>query len=215
MAVRLFIVEDQPAAIKGLLKVLDRAEDMEVVGSAIDAETGLAGIRKERPDVLLLDLELPGMDGLALLDALRELDGAAPEVLILTAFQDEDKVYGAVVKGASGYMLKGTDPARLLDAIRTVHQGGCVLQPVITRRFLNMFRSLEAGAPAGDCPLDEEELEVLAMVAKGLTNRETGEVLDLTQRSVRSKLQRIYRKLGVKGRVEAVTKVMSQGWLRV
>jgi len=216
LSIRVYIVEDQPKTLKGLSKVLETIGWIRLVGSSLDAETALNELERLEVDVVVLDLELLRMDGLEMLAHLNTGKGHRPEVLVWTAFEDEDKVFEAIRSGASGYVLKSTPPSKVAEAIRIVHEGGSVLQPVIARRFLNLFRSLETSIPNDDgCPLGQEEKDVLSMVARGLSNKETSHVLELSQRKVRSRLQSIYKKLGAAGRVEAVTTALSKGWLRL
>jgi len=213
--IRVYLVEDQPRLLRGLERALARRPGLEVVGAALDGETALAEIAEAGPpDVLVLDLELPGLSGLDVLGRLGQMD-VDVEVLVWTAFQDEERVFEAIRGGASGYLLKNSPPDRIEDGIVEVYRGGTVLEPVIARRFLNLFRSLGRGGAANDCPLTEEEREVLQVVGRGLSNREAGDVLDLTRRRVRSHLRRIYRKLEVRGRVEAVTRAVSRGWIEL
>ena len=212
--IRVYLVEDQPRLLRDLKRALARRPGLEVVGAALDGETALSEIAGAAPDVLVLDLELPGLSGLDVLGRLGQVD-VDVEVLIWTAFQDEERVFEAIRGGASGYLLKDSPPDRIEEAIVEVHRGGTVLQPVIARRFLNLFRSLGRSSAGDDCPLSGEEREVLQVVGRGLSNREAGDVLDLTRRRVRSHLRRIYHKLEVRGRVEAVTRAVSRGWIEL
>jgi len=161
-------------------------------------------------DVLLLDLELPGMDGLELLSRLPG-PPAGPEVLILTTYADADRVFEAVRRGAAGYLVKGGDSERLAEAIAEVACGGTVIEPRLAKRFWNLFQASRGSASQHNLGLTEAEVEVLTLVARGLTNPEVGATLGTSRRRVKSHLEAIYRKLGVSSRVEAVLQATAVG----
>lgn len=213
---RLFLVEDQPALLKQLVKALSVYPELEVVGSALEGAAALEQIAQRPPDLALVDLELPDLSGLELT---RRLKRARPsvEVLILTAFDDEQKVYEAMLAGASGYLVKRVGPEKIRSAIQEVMAGGTVLEPIIARRFWNYFQSVQATPPVPENPwgLSAVELEVLCYVAKGLSNAEVGKVMSLEHRSVRTHLHHIYRKMGVNERVEAVVLALRSGCVRL
>jgi DNA-binding NarL/FixJ family response regulator len=212
--VRLFVVEDQPALLRQLLKALSVFPDLEVVGSAMGGEAALEQIPELAPELALVDLELPDLSGLELT---RRLKRARPEleVLILTAFDDEQKVYEAMLAGASGYLVKRVGPEKIRSAIHEVMAGGTVLEPIIARRFWSYFQSVQVRPqePPKENPwgLSSVELEVLWYVARGLSNAEVGKVMSLEHRSVRTALNHIYRKMGVNERVEAVVLALRAG----
>lgn len=214
---RVLVVEDQPQLLKNLLKLLGaHSAEVEVVGTALDGETGLEQARALAPDLVLLDLELPGIDGI---QVTARLKATQPEVdvLILTSFDDETKVFEAMKAGASGYLVKRVSIERILSAIREVRLGGTVLEPIIARRFWNFFRSQQAKPekPVNRFGLSEVELEVLRFVAKGLSNAEVGRVMNIERRTVRTHLGHVYKKLGVNTHVEAVIKAMGEGLVEV
>ncbi|RMG17169.1 MAG: DNA-binding response regulator [Deltaproteobacteria bacterium] len=209
--ISLFLVEDQAALLKALQKFLSTVDDLEVVGTALSGEEAVRRIPELGPDVVLLDLELPGMDGI---EVLRHLKPACPEcqVLILTTFDDETKVYEAMQAGASGYLVKRMATEKIPDAVREAHRGGVVIESRIARRFWNYFQSVRASPPEVDrCGLTDVELEVLAFIAKGLSNAEVGEVMQIDRRTVRTHLSHIYRKLGCNSHVQAVVKGLKLG----
>jgi two-component system response regulator DegU len=209
--IRVFVVEDQPPILKALVKFLATREELEVVGTAMSGEAAVADLAEGPPDVLLLDLELPGMDGLAVLRALKPRHPAM-QVLILTTFDDETKVYEAVKDGASGYLVKRMAPEKVADAISEVHAGGVVIEARIARRFWNYFDSVRATPPDRDTRgLTAVELEVLQFIAKGLSNAEVGRVMDIERRTVRTHLAHIYEKLEVTSHVEAVVAGLKLG----
>jgi DNA-binding NarL/FixJ family response regulator len=209
---RVFVIEDQPQLLRNLLKVLSTYPELEVVGAAQGGEAGVEQVAALKPDLLLLDLELPGIDGLEVTRRVKR--GRAPvEVLILTSFDDEARVYEAMQAGASGYLVKRVGPEKIRAGIQEVMLGGTVLEPIIARRFWNHFHSVQAkpqgaGDPWGLSPV---ELEVLRYVARGLSNAEVGQVMSLERRSVRTHLGRVYRKLGVNSHVDAVVLALKAG----
>ena len=209
---RVFVVEDQPNLLRNLLKVLGSFPELEVVGSAQDGEQAVEEVVRVLPQLVLLDLELPGFNGI---EVTRRVKRRVPEVevLILTSFEDEQKVYEAIQAGASGYLVKRVGPEKIRSGIREVMEGGTVLEPLIARRFWNYFQSLQAKPPEKSNPwnLTPEELEVLRYVAKGLSNAEVGRVLSLERRTVRTHLSHVYRKLGVNSHVEAVVLALRAG----
>lgn len=210
--VRLYVVEDQPNLLANLLKALSAYPELEVVGSARDGESGVDEMVKLVPQLVLLDLELPGIDGL---EVTRRLKRKAPsiEVLILTSFDDEQKVYEAMQAGASGYLVKRVGPEKIRSGIHEVLAGGTVLEARIAKRFWNYFHSVQAKVPQPQNPwgLSPLELDVLRYVAKGLSNAEVGRVMELERRTVRTHLGHIYKKLGVNSHVDAVVLALKAG----
>ena len=210
--IRIVVVEDQPGLLKNLVKVLSTFPDLEVVGSAPDGESGVEEVVRLRPQLLLLDLELPGWDGIEVTKRVR-LRAPEVEVLILTSFEDEQKVYEAIQAGASGYLVKRVGPEKIRSAIREVMEGGTVLEPIIARRFWNYFQSVKAKPVDASNPwkLTPVEFDVLRYVAKGLSNAEVGQVMTIERRTVRTHLTHIYRKMGVNSHVEAVVLALRAG----
>lgn len=210
--VRVFAVEDQPALLKTLLKSLALFSEIEVVGTAQEGERAVELIVELKPQLVLLDLELPGIDGI---EVTRRVKRRAPEVevLILTSFDDEQKVYEAMQAGASGYLVKRVGPQKIRSAIHDVMAGGTVLEAIIAKRFWNYFHSLQTqnAAPQNPWALTEEELEVLRFVAKGLSNAEVGRAMAIERRTVRTLLGHVYRKMGVSSHVDAVVLAVKAG----
>ena len=209
---RIFVVEDQPQLLKNLLKVLALFPELEVVGSSQEGEDGVEQMVKLLPDLVLLDLELPGIDGI---EVTRRLKRRAPrvEVLILTSFDDEQKVYEAIQAGASGYLVKRVGPDKIRSGIHDVMGGGTVLEAVIAKRFWNYFQSVQAkkAEPDNTWSLTPLEFDVLKFVAKGLSNAEVGRVMEIERRTVRTHLGHIYRKMGVNSHVDAVVLALKAG----
>jgi DNA-binding NarL/FixJ family response regulator len=210
---RVYVVEDQPQLLKNLVKVLGTFPELEVVGTSQDGEEAVEDIVRVRPELVLLDLELPGLNGIQVTQRVKR---RAPEVeiLILTSFEDEQKVYEAIQAGASGYLVKRVGPEKIRSGIREVMEGGTVLEPLIARKFWNYFQSIQAKpAEKKENPwgLTPTEFEVLGYVAKGLSNAEVGQVMTLERRTVRTHLSHIYRKMGVNSHVEAVVLALRAG----
>jgi DNA-binding NarL/FixJ family response regulator len=221
--IKVMVVEDQPQILKNQLKALQESPEIEVIGTALSGESALEQLERTRPDVLLQDLGLPRMSGI---DVTREVKRRWPhvEVLIFTIFDEEEKVLDAVKAGASGYLLKGTASDKVIDAIREVRAGGSVIQPNLARRLLKQFHVPEdpkaVAAPAlreepPGRPLTEREIEILRLIAKGLSNNEAARVLGLSRATVRTHLEHIYQKLEVTNRVEAVTEGLRKGLIEV
>ncbi|MCP3142166.1 response regulator [Pyxidicoccus xibeiensis] len=213
---RIYVVEDQPQLLKNLVKVLGTFPELEIVGTAQEGEAAVEEILQLRPQLVLLDLELPGINGIQVTQRVKR---RAPEVevLILTSFDDEQKVYEAIQAGASGYLVKRVGPEKIRSGIQEVMEGGTVLEPIIARRFWNYFQSVQAKPATPEKKADNPwaltplEFEVLRYVAKGLSNAEVGQVMTLERRTVRTHLSHIYRKMGVNSHVEAVVLALRAG----
>jgi DNA-binding NarL/FixJ family response regulator len=209
---RIVIVEDQPTLLKNLVKAFALFSELELVGTSQDGELAVELISRVKPHLVLLDLELPGIDGI---EVTRRLKRRVPEVdvLILTSFDDEKKVYEAIQAGAAGYLVKRVGPEKIRSAIREVLEGGTVLEPIIARRFWNYFRSVAAKPHAENNPwkLTSAEFDVLRYVTKGLSNAEVGSAMTIERRTVRTHLSHIYRKMGVNSHVEAVVLALKAG----
>jgi len=220
--IRVVLCEDQPQILKNQLKILQDSPEIEVIGTALSGEAALELLEKDRPDVLLQDLGLPRMSGI---EVTREVKRKWPavEVLIFTIFDEEEKVIDAVKAGASGYLLKGTSSERLVEAIREVKAGGSIIQPSLARRLLRHFHVAETDSKPPPAfreepplrPLTEREIEILRLIAKGLSNNEAATVLGLSRATVRTHLEHIYDKLEVTNRVEAVTEGLRKGLIEV
>jgi len=205
--IRLVLVEDQPTILQQQKRLLLRHPELQVVGTARDGCGALELIAEHRPDVVLLDLGLPDIDGI---EVTRRIKASMPEVeiLIFTIFDEEVRVLEAVRAGASGYLLKGTPARRMVEAICEVHDGGSVIQPRLARRLLRHFQT----ARGQDVPqLTPRETEILLLIAKGLSNRAAAEALTVSPATVRTHLEHIYAKLEVSNRTEAVTEAIRMG----
>jgi DNA-binding NarL/FixJ family response regulator len=219
MKTTVVICEDQPQILKNQLKILQESQEIDVIGTALSGEATLELLEKKQPDVLLQDLGLPRMSGI---EVTREVKRRWPavEVLIFTIFDEEEKVIAAVKAGASGYLLKGATSDKIVEAIREVRAGGSVIQPNLARRLLKHFHVPEEPAPEpakpllpepSGRPLTQREIDILRLIAKGLSNAEAARVLSLSRATVRTHLEHIYEKLEVTNRVEAVTEGLRKG----
>jgi len=214
-AVRVLLADDHAAIRAGLRLLLDAAADVEVVGEAADGAAAVTNARALRPDVVLMDLRMPGVDGI---EATRVItaEGLA-EVLVLTTFDLDDHVDGALRAGAAGFLLKSAEPAALLDAVRRVADGDGVLAPEVTRRLLAAFaRGPVPGPPAHDEPppaepphdprlgdLTPREVDVLAALGRGLSNQGIASDLFITEATAKTHVSRVLAKLGVTSRMQA------------
>jgi DNA-binding NarL/FixJ family response regulator len=208
-AIRTLIVDDHEVVRQGLQLMLAQCKDLEIVGTAASGEEALRLVDELSPDILLLDLELPGMHGL---DVIRELALRGNEhtkILVLTVHDDGDIVLGAVRGGAGGYVLKHASRDELVAAIRRVASGGKYFDEVVVRAFLEGDQREQAPSP-----LTERELEILRLVAGGFTNKEIGEQIFLSVDTVKSHLENVYRKLGVSDRAHAVAVALRSGLVK-
>ena len=213
MGIRVLVVEDQPKILKAQIKLLETFDEIEIVGEALSGESALAKLDDVKPDVLLLDLGLPQMSGIEVTRQVRQTHKSI-EILIFTIFDEEEKVTEAIVAGAAGYLLKGTPVEKIVEAIKDVHAGGAVIQPNLARSLLRLIgqNTPPPRAQPGDGPvLTDRELEILQIIAKGLSNNEAAKVVGLSKATIRTHLEHIYEKLDVTNRVEAVTEGIRQG----
>jgi len=204
-----FAVEDSPPTLKALRKLLSGREEVRLVGTATSGEEALKEVPGAAPRVVLMDLELPGASGIETTRRLKESSDA--EVLVLTSFEDEDHVFDAMRAGASGYVVKGAQAGKLIEAIVEVEAGGTVIEPRLARRFWQFFKGVQEPRKPEVPQLTEIEREILSMIARGLSNEEAGRIVSLDRRSVRTQLGHIYEKLGVRSHVEAVVKGLKLG----
>ena len=211
--IRVLVVDDQALVRGGFRLILDSQPDLEVVGEADNGSQALALARELRPDVVLMDVRMPGMDGL---EATRQLLSRrdAPRVLMLTTFDLDEYVYDALRAGASGFLLKDVRPEQLVDAVRVVASGETLLAPTITRRLVEQYvRRARPGTttPAGMLSLTERELEVLRLIARGRSNAEIAGELYLSQATVKSHVTRVFAKLSLRDRAQAVVMAYESG----
>lgn len=214
--IRVLLVDDDALLRAGLEAIFSSDEGIEVVGEAPDGRVAVERARELRPDVVLMDVRMPDLDGIA---ATRELVAAAPDVrvVILTTFEDDDYIFGALTAGASGFLLKRTSPELLIDAIKAVAAGDSLLSPSVTRRVVDRMAALPSGEAVLDRRLDQltpREREVLEQLARGLSNAEIAGVLVIEESTVKTHVKRILMKLGLRDRVQAVIFAYESGLTR-
>ncbi|MGC8928247.1 MAG: response regulator [Myxococcota bacterium] len=213
MGIKIAIVEDNITFLKQIEKLIKRDEKFELVGTATTGTDAIRLIEQRRPELILLDLSLPDIQGTEVIRQVREKKIKC-DFLILTVFEEEKLVLQAVRAGASGYLLKGTPYKKIKEALLEIHSGGSVIQPNLARTLLNIFMEQER-LKSEVKPLSKREKEILSYIAKGLSNKEVAEVLGLSSTTVRTHLEHIYEKLNVTNRVEAVTEGIRQGLIDV
>ncbi len=212
--IRIVIADDHELMRSGLRSMLDAESDMEVVGEAEDGAEAVDQVVRLHPDVAIMDIRMPRLDGIEATRRLMAQGDAAPRVLVLTTFDLDEYVYEALRAGAGGFMLKDAPPGKLAEAVRTVAAGEALLAPAVTKRLVERF----VQRPPSDVArterfdeLTERELEVLKLVTKGMSNAEIGEQLYLSEATVKTHITRILSKLGVRDRVQAVVLAYESG----
>jgi DNA-binding NarL/FixJ family response regulator len=212
--IRIVLVDDQTLVRQGIRSLLELAGDVAIVAEANDGEEAIGVIRRERPDVVLLDLRMPKKGGV---DVLRELHGAGalPPTIVLTTFDDDEALLEAVRAGAKGYLLKDVSLERLTEAIRIVAGGESLIRPGVTERVLrgleHIRRDFDALSPPD--PLTKRETEILRLMAGGYSNREIADALGTAEGTVKNHASSILSKLGVRDRTRAVLKALELGYL--
>jgi NarL family two-component system response regulator LiaR len=212
--IRILIAEDHAVVREGTRELLDREEDLEVVAEAGDGEEAVRLATSQHPDVVLMDIAMPKLDGIEATKRIKAIHPAIA-VLVLTAYDDDQYVFALLEAGAAGYLLKDVHTDELIKAIRAVHAGESVLHPAIARKVVNRFaqptdkRKMESAVEQ----LTERELEVLKLAAKGMTNRQIANALALSIHTVQTHLSNTFGKLGVGSRTEAVLYGLRKGWL--
>lgn len=203
--IRILIVDDHPVVLAGLASMLGTQPGIEVVGAAQSGEDALNILARTPTDLVLLDLRMPGMSGIDTLQAFRRAKVGA-RTIVLTSFETDENIYGAVQAGAQGYLLKDTPQANMVEAIRAVHSGRRYLPPNIAARLAERMMRTN---------LTSRELEVLNMLSRGLTNKEIGTVLQISSNTVRNHVNSIIEKLEVSDRTEAATTAIHRGLINI
>ena len=208
--IRVLVADDHSAIRFGLTTILGHAEGIEVVGEAADGAAAVRQARALRPDVTLMDVRMPGTDGIA---ATRELVSAGlTQVLVLTTFDLDEYVHGALRAGAAGFLLKSVEASRLIEAVKLVAAGDGVLAPQVTRRLITAFAARpEAAVPHGLGDLTEREREVLGCLGEGLSNAQIGTRLHIGETTVKTHVSRVLAKLGLRSRVQAAILAQENG----
>ena len=214
--IRVLLVDDDALMRAGLEAILSSDPAIEVVGEASDGRIALERVRQLRPEVVLMDVRMPDVDGIA---ATGEVAAVAPDirVVILTTFEDDEYIFGALTAGASGFLLKRTSPELLIEAIKAVAAGDSLLSPSVTRRVIDRMAALPAGGAVLDRRVEvltTRELEVLEQLARGLSNAEIAGVLVIEESTVKTHVKRILMKLGLRDRVQAVIYAYESGLVR-
>jgi DNA-binding NarL/FixJ family response regulator len=214
--IRILLVDDQALVRAGFRMILDAEPDIEVVGEASDGREAVDHVRELRPDVVLMDIRMPELDGL---EAARQILAGpvdeVPKILMLTTFDLDEYVYEALRAGASGFLLKDTPPEQLVSAIHVIAQGEALLSPSITRRVISEFVKGTGPKPQAQFPrlqdLTARELEVMKAIARGLSNAEIATALFVSETTVKTHVARILMKLGLRDRVQAVVLAYEAG----
>jgi DNA-binding NarL/FixJ family response regulator len=208
--IRVVLVDDQSLFRAGIRMVIDSQPDLEVVGEAGDGAEGLRVVRAARPDVVLMDIRMPVMDGLTATAELLQ-DPDAPRVVMLTTFDLDEAAARAIRQGASGFLLKDADPEFLLAAIRTVHAGSSVIAAAATRELFSHFGGAAQAPPPAFDALTDREREIFALAARGLSNAEIAAREFLSEATVKTHISRILTKLGLRDRVQLVVFAFEHG----
>jgi DNA-binding NarL/FixJ family response regulator len=209
--IRVALIDDDALIREGLRMIIDQASDLEVIATAGNGEEAVRVAREQGPDVMLMDVRMPVLDGI---DATRRITASedAPRVIILTTFELDEYVFEALRAGASGFLLKRTEPAQLAGAIRVVASGEALLSPSVTRRLIEEFtRRPQVGPNDRLTDLTEREREVLLLIARGLSNQELAERLFIADNTVKTHVKRIFTKLGARDRAQAIVMAYEGG----
>jgi DNA-binding NarL/FixJ family response regulator len=213
--IRILLVDDQALVRAGFRMILDAEPEMEVVGEAGDGREAIDQVRVLSPDIVLMDIRMPELDGLEATRRILESGDEAPKILMLTTFDLDEYVYEALRAGASGFLLKDTPPEQLVSAIEVISQGDALLSPTITRRVISEFVKGTGPKPQAQFPrlddLTAREHEVLMLIARGLSNAEIAKTLFVSETTVKTHVARILMKLNLRDRVQAVVLAYESG----
>jgi DNA-binding NarL/FixJ family response regulator len=210
--VRVLLADDEPLVRSGLRAILESEPDLTVVGEADDGAAVVAQARRIRPDVVLMDVRMPRVDGIAATRLLGQFDGGGPAVIVVTTFENDDYVYDALQAGARGFLLKRSTPDDFVNAIRLVHSGESLLFPDAIRRLATRHGSLGRGL--AEANLTDRETEVLRLIARGRSNSEIAADLFLGVETVKTHVRNVLAKLGARDRVQAVITAYESGFIR-
>lgn len=208
--IRIFLADDHAVVRKGLETLIGTHDDMQVVGTAVNGAEAVDQAARLQPDVILLDLQMPHKTGLEAIVDIKASDPKA-RILVLTSFSDDSTVFSAIKAGALGYILKDSSPQELIQAIRNVHQGRPSLHPDIALKMMHELNKPPANLPPTEDPLTEREVDVLKLVARGLSNQEIADRLVLSERTVRTHISNILGKLHLANRTQVALYALRQG----
>lgn len=211
--IKLLIVDDHEVVRDGLTTMLGRQEDFSVVGEARNGVEAVERARELRPEVVLMDLRMPELDGV---EAMRRIRAENPDVkfIVLTTYDSDEYIFDAIEAGAKGYLLKDASREELFKAVRAVHSGESLIQPGVATRVLDRFAQLSRQASETEV-LSQREVEVLQLMAKGAPNKEIGAVLSISESTVKTHVANIFQKLAVNDRTGAVTQALRQGIIKI
>jgi DNA-binding NarL/FixJ family response regulator len=210
--IKIFVVDDHPVVRAGLVMMLGTQADMEVVGEAGDGQEAVGKVGDLKPDVVLMDLEMPGLDGVQAIHGIHA-KSADSRILVLTAYDTDERILQAVQAGARGYLLKGVPRDEIFQAVRIVHSGGSLLQPAIATKLLNRVGDMLRGER--EETLTDREMQVLELMAKGYRNKEIAKDLFITERTVKFHANILFQKLNVESRTEAVSQAIQRAMVSI
>ncbi len=211
--IKILIADDHPVVREGLSAMLRKEEDIQVVGEAENGAEAIDKARELRPDIILMDLRMPEVDGV---EAMRQIGAVNPDIkfIVLTTYDNDEYIFKGIEAGARAYLLKDAPREDLFKAIRAVHKGESLIQPAIAGKVLDRFAELSRQAQGVEA-LSEREVEVLKLMAKGAANKEIAAELTITESTVKTHIQSIFQKLAVSDRTEAVTEAIKKGIIRL
>ena len=211
--IRILIADDHPIVRQGLATVLEQESDLSVVGQAANGVEAVAKARELMPDIILMDLQMPEMDGLEAINRIMA-EELKTGIIILTTYDTDDHFFRGIEAGARGYLLKDTPPEEVVKAIRTVNRWESLIEPRVATRLLDRLGQLSRG-PAPESTLSRREIEVLGVMATGAANKQIANELNIGQSTVKTHIVRIFNKLGVNGRTEAVAEAVKKGIIKL
>lgn len=211
--IKILLVEDHEVVREGIRDLIERENDIEVVGEAEDGSQAVESAKKLKPDVVLMDIAMPGMNGI---EATRKIKKSVPcvSVLVLTAYDNEEFIFAILEAGAAGYLLKNVRGKDLLNAIRSIYKGDSVLHPAITKKVVKQLQpERKPEKPKRNIFLSKRELQVVELGSAGLVNKEIASELSLGDRTIQTHWRNIFNKLGVSSRIEAIMYCLRKGWI--
>ncbi len=213
--IRVLLVDDQDILVEGLRMILGREEDLEIVGTANNGGRAYEACTVNRPDVVLMDIKMPGVNGVEATGMIKR-DFPQVKIIVLTTFNDDEYIYEALKNGASGYLLKDASPAEIAGAIRAAYNGGASIQPEVAAKVLDKFSELARGNPVRNTDpraelLTDRELDILRLIAEGKNNREIGETLYLSEGTVKNHITKVLIKLDLRDRTQLAVFTIRNG----